>query len=197
MNFRYISAWSIRNPIVPIVFFIGLTLAGVVAFNRMQVNNEPDIDFPAVNVSVSQPGAAPSEIVTQITEKVEAAVRSVKGVDEIQSTAREGGSNTTVQFQIGVDSDQAVNDVKNAVDQVRGDLPDGILEPRVTKVEVAGGGPIGYFAVSADNMTMEQLSWFIDDTISRRLLSIEGMAAVSRAGGFLNPGDKVRPVLAR
>src|SRR5690606_3390842 len=179
---RYISAWSIRNPIVPIVLFIGLTLAGLVSFNQMDVNNSPDIDFPAVNVSISQPGASPTEIETQITQKVEAAVRSVNGVDEIQSTAREGGSSTMVQFVIGVDSDQAVNDVKNALDQVRGDLPDGILEPRVTKVEVAGG-PIGYFAVQADDMTMEQLSWFIDDTISRRLLSIPGMAAVSRAGG--------------
>lgn len=182
MNLRYISAWSIRNPIVPIVLFIGLTLAGLVSFSRMDVNNSPDIDFPAVNVSISQPGAAPTEIETQITQKVEAAVRSVNGVDEIQSTAREGSSNTFVQFQIGVDSNQAVNDVKNAVDQIRSDLPDGILEPRVTKEEVAGG-PIGFFAVQADDMTMEQLSWFIDDTIARRLLSIPGMAAVSRAGG--------------
>ena len=169
MNFRNISAWSIRNPIVPIVLFIGLTLAGLVSFSRMDVNGSPDIDFPAVNVSISQPGAAPTEIETQITQKVEAAVRSVNGVDEIQSTTREGSSNTSVQFQIGMDSDQAVNDVKNAVDQVRGDLPDGIMEPRVTKVEVGGNGPIGYFAVAADDMTMEQLSWFIDDTISRRL----------------------------
>ena len=183
MNFRNISAWSIRNPIVPIVLFIGLTLAGLVSFSRMDVNGSPDIDFPAVNVSISQPGAAPTEIETQITQKVEAAVRSVNGVDEIQSTTREGSSNTSVQFQIGMDSDQAVNDVKNAVDQVRGDLPDGIMEPRVTKVEVGGNGPIGYFAVAADDMTMEQLSWFIDDTISRRLLSIEGMASVSRSGG--------------
>jgi multidrug efflux pump subunit AcrB len=183
MNLRYISAWSIRNPIVPIVFFIGLTLAGIVAFSRMDVNDNPDIDFPAVTVNISQPGAAPTEIETQITQKVEAAVRSVNGVDEIQSTAREGASTTTVQFQIGIDSDNAVNEVKNAVDQVRGDLPDGILEPRVTKVNVGGNGPIGYFAVSADDMTMEQLSWFIDDTIARRLLSIEGMATVSRAGG--------------
>jgi len=182
MNLRYISAWSIRNPIVPIVLFIGLTLAGLVSFSRMDVNNSPDIDFPAVNVTISQPGAAPTEIETQITQKVEAAVRSVNGVDEIQSTAREGSSNTFVQFQIGVDSDQAVNDVKNAVDQIRGDLPDGILEPRVRKEEIAGG-PIGFFAVQADDMTMEQLSWFIDDTIARRLLSIPGMAAVSRAGG--------------
>jgi multidrug efflux pump subunit AcrB len=182
MNLRYISAWSIRNPIVPIVFFIGLTLAGLVAFSQMDVNNSPDIDFPAVTVSISQPGASPTEIETQITQKVEAAVRSVNGVDEIQSAAREGGSNTTVTFVIGTDSDNAVNEVKNAVDQVRSDLPDGILEPRVTKQEIAGG-PIGYFAVQADDMTMEQLSWFIDDTIARRLLSIEGMAAVSRAGG--------------
>ena len=182
MNFRYISAWSIRNPIVPIVFFIGLTVAGLVSFSTMDVNNSPDIDFPAVNVSISQPGASPTEIETQITQKVEAAVRSVNGVDEIQSNAREGNSNTFVQFQIGVNSDQAVNDVKNALDQIRGDLPDGILEPRVTKEEISGG-PIGYFAVQADDMTMEQLSWFIDDTISRRLLSIPGMAAVSRAGG--------------
>jgi multidrug efflux pump subunit AcrB len=182
MNFRYISAWSIRNPIVPIVLFIGLTLAGFVSFSTMDVNGSPDIDFPAVNVSISQPGASPTEIETQITQKVEAAVRSVNGVDEIQSSAREGGSNTFVQFQIGVDSDQAVNDVKNALDQIRGDLPDGILEPRVVKEEISGG-PIGYFAVQADDMTMEQLSWFIDDTISRRLMSIPGMAAVSRAGG--------------
>ncbi|AKH43395.1 multidrug efflux pump subunit AcrB [Altererythrobacter atlanticus] len=183
MNFRNISAWSIRNPVVPIVLFIGLTLAGLVSFNRMDVNNEPDIDFPAVTVQISQPGAAPTEIETQITQKVEAAVRSVNGVDEIQSTASEGSSSTMVQFVIGTDSNVAVNEVKNAVDQVRGDLPDGILEPRVSKIEVGGSGPIGYFAVSADDMTMEQLSWFIDDTISRRLLSIEGMAAVSRAGG--------------
>lgn len=183
MNLRNISAWSTRNPIVAIVLFIGLTLAGLVSFNRMDVNDSPDIDFPAVNVSISQPGASPTEIETQITQKVEAAVRSVNGVDEIQSTASEGNSNTFVQFMIGTDSNVAVNEVKNAVDQVRGDLPDGILEPRVSKVEVGGSGPIGYFAVAADDMTMEQLSWFIDDTISRQLLSIEGMAAVSRAGG--------------
>jgi len=183
VNFRNISAWSIRNPIVPIVLFIGLMLAGLVAFNRMDVNNSPDIDFPGVTVNISQPGAAPTEIETQITQKVEAAVRSINGVDEISSTASEGNSNTFVQFEIGTDANDAVNEVKNAVDQIRGDLPDGILEPRVAKVEAGGDGPIGVFAISADDMTMEQLSWFVDDTVSKRLLSIEGMAAVSRSGG--------------
>ncbi|WP_324740746.1 efflux RND transporter permease subunit [Tsuneonella sp. CC-YZS046] len=182
MGLRNISAWSIRNPVVPIILFIGLMIAGIVSFSRMDVNDMPDIDFPAVTVTVVQPGAAPSEITTQITEKVEAAVRSISGVDEIQSTASEGNSLTIVQFVIGTDPNDAVNEVKNAVDQIRSDLPEGILEPQITKVE-AGGGPIGYFAVSADDMTMEQLSWFVDDTIARRLLGITGMAAVSRGGG--------------
>lgn len=183
MDLRNISAWSIRNPVVPIMFFIGLMVAGAVSFMRMDVNDSPDVDFPLVSVSVSQPGAAPSEITTQITEKVEAAVRSISGVDEIFSTASEGNSTTAVQFVIGTDSNDAVNEVKNAVDQIRGDLPDGILEPRVSKNMVGGNGPIGMFAVSADDMTMEQLSWFVDDTVSRRLLGITGMAAVSRSGG--------------
>ena len=183
MNLRNISAWSIRNPIVPIVLFIGLMIAGIIAFNRMDVNNMPDVSFPGVVVSVSEPGAAPTEIETQITQKIEGAARSISGVEEIESTASEGNSQTFVRFAIGTDPDVATNQVKNAVDQIRGDLPDGILEPQVTKVEAGGNGQLAIFAVSADDMTMEQLSWFIDDTISRRLLSIEGMASVSRNGG--------------
>ncbi|KQM21883.1 efflux RND transporter permease subunit [Novosphingobium sp. Leaf2] len=180
---RNISAWSIRNPIIPIVFFIGLVIAGIVAFNRMDINNMPDIDFPGVRVSVSQPGAAPTEIETQITQIVEGAVRSIPGVEEIQSTASEGRSTTIVSFTVGTNVDVATNQVKNAVDQVRGQLPDGILEPQVAKIEAGGSGNLAYFSVSADDMTIEQLSWFVDDTISKSLLSVEGMASVDRDGG--------------
>ena len=182
MSLRNISAWSIRNPIIPIVFFIGVMIAGLVSFNRMDVNNMPDIEFPGVIVRVTQPGAAPTEIETQVTQKVEAAARSVPGVEEIQSTASEGGSTTLVFFSVGTNADVATNQVKNAVDQIRSDLPDGILEPQVTKIE-GGGDALAYFAVSTDDMTMEQLSWFIDDTISKALLSVEGLAEVDRNGG--------------
>jgi len=183
MSLRNISAWSIRNPIIPIVFFIGVMIAGIVSFNRMDVNNMPDIEFPGVIVRVNQPGAAPTEIETQITQIVEGAVRSVPGVEEIQSTSAEGGSTTVVFFSVGTNPDVATNQVKNAVDQIRGDLPDGILEPQVQKVEAGGGGSLAYFSVSADDMTIEQLSWFVDDTISKSLLSVEGLAAVDRDGG--------------
>ncbi|SFF92041.1 AcrB/AcrD/AcrF family protein [Novosphingobium sp. CF614] len=183
MSLRNISAWSIRNPIVPIVFFIGVMIAGMVSFSRMDVNNMPDVEFPGVIVEVSQPGAAPREIETQITQIVEGAARSVPGVEEIQSTASEGQSTTLVFFSVGTNADIATNKVKNAVDQIRSDLPDGILEPQVTKIENGGDQALAYFAVRADDMTIEQLSWFIDDTISKSLLSIEGLASVDRNGG--------------
>lgn len=182
MNFRNISAWSIRNPVVPIVIFLGLTLAGIVAFMSMKVQDQPDIEFPLVIVTISQPGAAPTEIENQITQRIESAVRTIAGVDTLSSTATEGSSQTMVQFAIGTDINAAVNEVKNAVDQVRGDLPDGILEPQVVKAQTSSDA-IAYFAVSADDMTIEQLSWFIDDNVRKRLLSVPGMAEVERNGG--------------
>ncbi len=182
MNFRNISAWAIRNPVTPLVLFAALMLAGIVSFMRMDVNNNPDISFPAVSVTVSQPGAAPTELETQVTQRVEAAVRGISGVDDIISFASEGQSLTNVQFQIGTPVDRAVNDVKNAVDQIRSDLPDGILEPQVTRIDI-DGGPIAYFSAEATDMTLEELSWYVDNTVAKRLLSVSGMAAVNRGGG--------------
>jgi len=182
MSLRNISAWSIRNPVIPLVFFTGLLFAGIVSFLRMDVTQNPDVDFPAVIVSIAQPGAAPTEIENQITQRVEAALRSINGVNSLQSTAREGSSSTVVEFEIGIDLIEAVNEVETAVSGVRASLPDGILEPQVRKINVVGE-PIGYVAVEADDMTIEQLSWFIDDTVAKRLLKIEGMAEVQRFGG--------------
>ncbi|MEQ5788219.1 efflux RND transporter permease subunit [Erythrobacter sp. NFXS35] len=182
MSLRNISAWSIRNPVIPLVLFTGLLFAGIVSFLRMDVTNNPDVEFPAVIVQIAQPGASPTEIENQITQRVESALRSIAGVNSIQSTAREGSSQTFVEFEIGTNLIEAVNEVETAIDGVRGNLPDGILEPQVRKVNVVGE-PIGYTAVEADDMTIEQLSWFIDDTVAKRLLKIEGMAEVSRFGG--------------
>ena len=182
MSFRNISAWCIRNPVPPIVLFILLLLAGLVSFNRMDVNDNPDVEFPAVQVIVVQPGAAPTELETQVTQRVEAAIRGVSGVDEMSSYVSEGNSRTFVQFAIGTPIDRAYNDVNQAIQQIRSDLPDGILEPQVVRVDIAGG-PITYFAVEATDMTLEQLSWFVDNTVAKELLSIPGMSQVSRSGG--------------
>ncbi|MCW3835006.1 efflux RND transporter permease subunit [Sphingomonas canadensis] len=183
MSFRNISAWAIRNPVPPIVLFLFLTIAGLLSFSRMDVNNNPDIDFPVVWVAISQPGAAPSELETQITQKVESAVRSLQGIDEINSTVTEGSSQTVVQLAIGTPIDRAVEDVRSAIQQIRSNLPDGILEPQIGRVDSASQDDIASFTAIATDMTVEELSWYIDNTVAKDLLSISGMAAVSRNGG--------------
>ena len=182
MNFRNISAWSIRNPVPPIVLFTILLIAGIISFVRMEVTGQPEIDFPAAYVTIIQPGAAPEEIETQITQRVEAAVRGIEGVDEINSSVNEGSSGTFVQFAIGTDTDRGVNDVRDAIAQVRGSLPAGILEPRVSRVDISNDS-LSFIAARTTDMTLEELSWFIDDEVNRRLLGVEGIAEVRRFGG--------------
>jgi multidrug efflux pump subunit AcrB len=179
---RNISAWAIRNPVIPLVLFTFLLAMGLLAFMRMDVNLNPDVSVPGASVSISQPGAAPPELEIQITRRVEAAVRGIQGVTEINSFIREGNSNTFIMFEIGTPIDRAVTDVRDAVARIRGDLPDGILEPQVQREE-NDDYPVVYMSAESTAMTVEQLSWFIDDTINRRLLSVEGVSIVSRTGG--------------
>src|SRR5437764_10767233 len=153
-----------------------------ITFDWKRLNTAPDIDFPAANVSVSQPGAAPKELETQVTQRVESAIRGVNGVDEINSSVSEGNSFTFVNFTVGTPTDRAVNDVRNAVAQIRGNLPEGILEPQITRID-AEGEPISVVGAQTTDMTLEQLSWYIDNTVAKRLLAVPGVAAVSRGGG--------------
>lgn len=182
MNFRNISAWCIRNPVPPIVLFIALLLAGVVSFLQLNVNDNPDIEFPGALVVITQPGAAPPELEKQVTQIVEASLRSINGVEEVNSTVREGTSSTFVQFALGTNIDRGVNDIRDALTKVRSDLPDGILEPQVQREDTAGN-PIAYISAEAIDMTLEQLSWYVDDVVIKRLQSVPGMASVNRQGG--------------
>jgi len=182
VNFRNISAWSIRNPVPSIVLFVALTLAGWVSFMRMDVNQNPEITFPGVVVVVSQPGAAPTELETQVAQRVEAAVRNLEGVEEINTTISEGSSETFVQFTIETPVDRATTDVRDAVSQIRGQLPDGILEPQIIRAQV-NGGSLANWSVETTDMTMEELSWYVTNIVSRRLLAVEGMQGVQVRGG--------------
>ncbi len=179
---RNMSAWAIRHPIFPLILFAVLTAFGVLAFIRLPINLNPDISAPFVEVIVSQPGAAPTEIETQVMQKIEGAVASVGNVKHITSRAIEGQALTQIEFQIGTPVDRAVNDVRDAVARVRSDLPDGIQEPTVQRMTI-DGGVIAYYSVSTTSLTEQQLSWFVDDTITKRLLALEGVAQVFRGGG--------------
>jgi hydrophobe/amphiphile efflux-1 (HAE1) family protein len=179
---KNISAWAIRHPILPLVLFVVLTFVGIVAFIRLPINLNPDISFPMVTVTITQPGAAPTEIETQVMQKVEGSIASVGNVRKITSRAIEGQSLTMVEFQIGTPIDRAVADVRDAVSKVRSELPDSIEEPLIRREDVEGGA-IAYYAVSTTDMTPEQLSWFVDNTVTKRLLTTTGVASVTRGGG--------------
>jgi HAE1 family hydrophobic/amphiphilic exporter-1 len=177
-----ISAWAIRNPIAAIVLFLLLTLGGLVAFPSLRINNTPDLDLPAVVVTVLQPGAAPSELETQVTRRIEDAVAGLGDVKHITSVVQDGTSTTVIEFALGKNPDRATNDVRDKVSQIRADLPAAIRDPIVTRVEVTGGAIMTY-TVSDPRMSTADLSWFVTDTVAKSLLSIPGVAQVNRIGG--------------
>ena len=177
-----ISAWAIRNPVPVTVLFAGLVLAGVIAYFTLAVKNFPDVQFPAVSITVTQSGAAPGELETQVTRPVEDAVASLSNVRNIQSTVTQGVSTTMIEIELGEDLQKKTDEVQTRIDQIRPNLPREIDEPLVQRVDF-DSLPITTFAVSAPGMSDVELSWFIDDTLSRALQAEKGVAQIRRVGG--------------
>ena len=181
MNWN-ISEWSIRRPVPTLVLFLVLTLSGWLSFNQLGIDANPNIDIPAVIVSVNQLGAGPEEMETQITKKVEDAVSGLGNIDNVRSTVTDGNSTTVISFDLGVDTEQATNDVRDAVTRVRDDLPQDAQEPQVRRLKFEGG-PMLTYTVSSQSRSVENLSDLVDRTISTELLSVKGVAQVQRFGG--------------
>ena len=179
---KNISAWAIRHPISPIVLFMVLCFMGIVAFVRLPITLNPDIAYPVVLVQVYQPGAAPTEVETQIIQKVEGSIAGIGNIHNITSLAIEGQARIFVEFNIGTPIDRAVADTRDAVAKVRVQLPEGIQEPIVQREDVDGQA-IAYYAVSTTSLSQQDLSWFVDNTITKRLLNTAGVAQVDRGGG--------------
>ncbi len=177
-----ISTWAIRSPVPTLALFLVLVLVGMVSFFALPVTQMPNIDIPVISVSVGQAGAAPSEISTQIVQPIESAVSDVDGVSHVSATATDGAASIIIEFDLEVDTDRALNDVKDAVASVRGDLPDGITEPQVTRVDVIGQA-IMTFAVSDPTRSIEELSYFVDEVVARDLTAVRGVGNVDRIGG--------------
>ncbi|MBX3074661.1 efflux RND transporter permease subunit [Candidatus Obscuribacterales bacterium] len=182
MNLRYISAWSIKNPVPVLVLFLVLTVAGLTCFFGLGIDESPNIDVPIVSITVNQVGAAPPELESQVTRKIEDAVAGIGNVKHIVSKVNEGVSATTIEFELETNVDRAVNDVRNEVSKIRTQLPPGIDEPIVQRLDFVGG-PFVTYSVSSDRRSVEELSWITDNEISRALLGIKGVGQVERAGG--------------
>lgn len=179
---RNISAWAIRNPVATAVLFLLLTIAGLASYPLLRINNTPDLDLPVVIVTVAQPGAAPSELETQVTRRVEDAIAGLGDVRHIISTVVDGASTTAVEFALGKNIDRATNDVRDRIARIRADLPAEIRDPVISRLEATGGAILTY-TVAAPQMSPAALSWFVEDVVAKSLLSVRGVAEINRVGG--------------
>ena len=177
-----ISAWAIKNPVPVAVLFLALVLAGMISYAGLPVKQFPNITFPLVTVTVTENGAAPAQMETQITRPVEDALAGISNVEDIQSSVNQGVSVTSIQFEMGEDLQKKTDEVRSAMDGIRAQLPRDIDEPIIKRVEI-DSAPILTYAVNAPGMSDTDLSWFVDDTVARGLQAAKGVAQITRVGG--------------
>ena len=177
-----VSAWSIRNPIPAVMLFVMLTFGGLFSFNAMKVQNFPDIDLPIVTVSAALPGAAPAQLETDVARKLENSIATVQGLRHITTKVQDGVATLIVEFRLEKPVQEAVDDVRSAVQRVRADLPADVRDPVITKLDLAGQ-PVLAFTIASTRLDPEALSWFVDNDVTKKLLSLPGVGAVNRVGG--------------
>jgi len=177
-----VSSWSIRNPIPALLGFAMLTFLGFMAFKAMKIQLFPDIDLPMITVTATMPGASPDQMESEVTRKIENALASAQGLKHLYSQVKDGSAVVSAEFRLERDSRLALEDVRSAVTRIRSDLPREMLDPVINKVEMSGK-PILTYTISSQNMSEEELSWFVDNNITKLLLGVKGVGAVSRVGG--------------
>ena len=176
-----VSAWSIRQPLPAIVIMALLCAMGYIGLKKMPITRLPNVDFPVVSIIVTQFGASPGELETEVSQKIEDAVSAVAGANHITTMVSDGVVSIGIQFRLGTDSDRALNDVKDAVTRIRADLPRNIDEPRVQRYDIAGLPILTYVAI-APSKTPEQVSWFVENVVVRKLQGLRGVGSVDRIG---------------
>lgn len=177
------SASSIRNPLVAILLFCLLTIAGFLGFSKMKVQQFPDMDFPVVVVTVTLPGAAPQQLENEVSKKVENKLAGLNGIKHINSTLQTGAATIVTEFVLDKDLQEALDETRSAMNEIRGDLPAAANAPIVSKVSVSDS-PILTYTIAADNMDAMELSWFVSNVVDKRLSDIKGVGQVSRIGGI-------------
>ncbi len=177
-----VSAWSIRNPIPAVLLFIMLTLFGLMAFKGMKIQQFPDIDLPTVTITATLPGAAPGLMETEVARKIENSIATLQGIKHIYTKVQDGTAIVTVEFRLEKTTQEAVDDVRDAISRIRADLPGELNDPVIAKVNLAGA-PILTYTVASARMDDEALSWFVDNTVIKALLSVRGVGSVARVGG--------------
>jgi multidrug efflux pump subunit AcrB len=177
-----VSLWGIRNPLPAALVFVVLCVLGIFGLRQLPISSLPDIALPQVRVTVNLSGATPSQLETDVTRRIEDAVASIAGIDNIRSTVSEGTSVTSIEFELGRDIDEALDEVRDAVARIRPELPNDIDEPQVQRINLIGATLLAY-VVQHERLAPDELSWFVDDTVTKAVFGVPGVGGVTRSGG--------------
>lgn len=172
---------SIRRPVFMTMVLVLLVLLGIVSYQKMDVNEMPDASCPFVSVSVTYDGAQPEQIDEQVVRKIEEAVSEAKGVRHITSTSTEGSADVGIEFKIGIDPAEAAQDVRDKVSAVRGDLPDGVKEPVISRFDM-NAAPVAAIALTTEDGDLRELSAFVNDTLKPQLQKVAGIGQIQVSG---------------
>jgi HAE1 family hydrophobic/amphiphilic exporter-1 len=178
---QWLAAISIKRPVFASVLIIALTVVGAFSFTKLGLDRFPKVDFPTVVVTTRLPGAAPEEVETEITDKIEEAVNTISGIDELRSTSSEGVSMVIVAFLLEKDADVAAQEVRDRVNRVLPLLPRNIDQPTVEKFD-PDASPVLTLALSADK-PIRDITEYADKKLRRQLESVSGVGQVVVVGG--------------
>src|SRR5512133_3092390 len=171
----------VRRPVFATMLILSLTVVGLFSYKSLGVDLFPKIDFPTITVTVVNPGASPQEIETEITEKVEEAVNTISGIDELRSTSIEGISQVFVQFVLEKDVNVAAQEVENRVQTVIPNLPDTAEQPTVQKLDT-DAAPVLRIVVSAPT-NIRDVTEVAKNQIKKRIESVNGVGQITIIGG--------------
>ncbi len=186
----------VRRPVFATMLIMTLMTLGVFSYNRLTIERFPRVEFPTITITTRLPGAAPQEVETEITDKIEEAVNTISGIDELRSTSSEGVSLVFVTFELERDLDSAAQDVRDKINRALPELPDNIEQPTIEKLD-PDASPIMTISI-ASNRSLREMTEYADKVLRRQIEGVNGVGQVLIIGGrkrqinvYLD-GDKMR-----
>ena len=177
----FLSNLSIKRPVFASVMMLALVTLGITSYRRLPVDLMPDVEIPVITIITAYPGASPGTVEREVSKRIEEAVNPIAGVKHVGSTSLEGVSQVVVEFELEVDADQSTQDARTKIAAIRGELPVGIEDPIIEKLEI-GGMPIVSLAVRSSSLTPRDLTTLVEKKITQRLENVLGVGKVDLVG---------------
>jgi len=178
----FLTRISIRQPVFTTMVMLALIIIGLASYQRLPIEQMPDVDFPVVAITASYPGASPEAVESDVLEPLEDAVSTIAGLDTIEATARSGAATVILTFNLDVNSQAAAQDVRDKIAQISGLLPEEVNDPVVLRFDPDARAIIS-LALTSQTIPPRELTALAEDTIAQRLLTIQGVGSATVVGG--------------